>query len=836
MAKTRTLFHHFLNSIALRKFFLYTGITMLTLLLLALGGAYFMRDKIVSHFIDEANKQLATPVKIGNINVSLLANFPDLSLEFTDVYVEDSHPEEFPLFKAKQVAFSLNAYDAWQGIYNVKGLRVRTSQTNIRINEKGVPNYIVTRDTASASSNIAFNIRNINLSDQHVTYADDYNNQQHEFTSQQLNASITLANHIYSIDAKGDVTSNQVGIQDWVFFRDKAFALNLDMAYNETTTTVQFNPSTIALPNGQYELNGTYVISKKPTVDLLVKGKNTSIQTIFSLLPTALTQAVEKYESEGDLYFTLAVKGALTKPTIVADFGCRNATILHPETNFRLSGTTLSGKFTSVGLSNLSLATIQLKDVSGKLNNKPFSGSFELRNFKNPFVDARFNGELNAESLKPFLTETLLNDASGIVNANVALRGEIEKLKNRKTAQQVDVSGTITLQNVSLSTRFRNIQLKNVSGDFQFTKNDLAMSEVGGTLGHSDFKLNGFFKNIVSYLIFENQPIGIETDLAASYLDLDELLMLAFGDEQSDNYQFALSPNIYLNFDCRIGRLTYQKFKATDLTGNLLVKNQVAKTDRIKFKAMGGSLLFSGVLNSRTQKSINLLAKTDLKSIHVDSLFYVFGNFKQDWLQDRHLKGQTTADIDFEADFTPALRLIPQSLVADMTVSIKKGELNNFEPMQELNRYLDDDGLKAMRFAELKNEIHIEKEVILIPKMEVRTNVTTIQISGRHTFDQHIDYHIVAPLRNKRKINVEEAGDAFQQEGGRIKVYFKITGTTDNYKVAYDTDALKQKIASDLKKEVTELKDAFKDKNVKKKALELEKDDYFEWDNNKDNQ
>ena len=43
---------------------------------------------------------------------------------------------------------------------------------------------------------------------------------------------------------------------------------------------------------------------------------------------------------------------------------------------------------------------------------------------------------------------------------------------------------------------------------------------------------------------------------------------------------------------------------------------------------------------------------------------------------------------------------------------------------------------------------------------------------------------------------------------------------------------MKKKIISDLKKEVQELKDAFKLKGKKKKKeLELEKDEYFDWDN-----
>ena len=67
----------------------------------------------------------------------------------------------------------------------------------------------------------------------------------------------------------------------------------------------------------------------------------------------------------------------------------------------------------------------------------------------------------------------------------------------------------------------------------------------------------------------------------------------------------------------------------------------------------------------------------------------------------------------------------------------------------------------------------------------------------------------------------------------KTKIFLKITGTTDKYEITYDQTAVKKKIISDLKKEVQELKDAFKQKGKKKKKeLELEKDEYFDWDNN----
>jgi hypothetical protein len=58
----------------------------------------------------------------------------------------------------------------------------------------------------------------------------------------------------------------------------------------------------------------------------------------------------------------------------------------------------------------------------------------------------------------------------------------------------------------------------------------------------------------------------------------------------------------------------------------------------------------------------------------------------------------------------------------------------------------------------------------------------------------------------------------------------KITGTTDDYRVQYDTESVKKKIASDLKKEVQELKDIFNNKK-KKKVITLSTEE-FDWDDN----
>jgi hypothetical protein len=336
--------------------------------------------------------------------------------------------------------------------------------------------------------------------------------------------------------------------------------------------------------------------------------------------------------------------------------------------------------------------------------------------------------------------------------------------------------------------------------------------------------------------LFENQPIGIETDLKSNFLDLDQLFALGFGKTGkqgagSPEYEFTISRNIFLNFNCNVNAMRYKRFHATKMKGDLLVKNQMAVSRGITLKSMGGELSLSGIVDAKNPKAIDVVSSFNLKGIQLDSIFYVFENFNQDFIMDKHLKGNTDATVTLEMVLNPSLRLFQETLIADISTNIKNGQLNNFEPMQKLNKYLDDDGLNKIRFSDLKNDIHIENKTIYIPQMEVRTNVTSLKLSGTHTFDQRIDYHIVAPLRNRIKIKEADAEGAFEEDPTGAKIYLKITGTTDNYRVSYDTDAVKKKIVSDLKNEVQELKDAFKNKGAKKKKeLELEEGEYFEWE------
>ena len=826
-----------------RKILFYTLLAFAALFLGLTVSVFLFKEKIISQFIREANKNLNTPVKIGKMDISMFPSFPQLSIVLNDVYIEDSHDGQYPLLTASEISFQLSPIQVWQGNFTIEGLKIKNSETNLKINQQGKNNYTILKETGKTSGNastVKFRLEKVNLESTLVHYVDVNAEQLLTFRSGELLASIQSANNIYDIEAEGELTTERISVNENEFLTGKSFQVKSDLVYDDVQKTLVIKPSTLDVRNSSFSVEGSYKWKEKNIIDITTEGKDTDIQTLLSLLTEGVAKKFERYKSKGDVYITAKLKGEISRkvsPSIAINFGFKDATLFNPESKSQITSANIEGSFSSPQILDIQNAVLNLKNINGELNGEPFTGDFRLRDFNDPDVACSFHGKLDAASLLDFYPVQNISKLSGSLLANVSFHGRVGLLKKRATAQRVSTQGTIDLQNIGFSYGEDQIQLQNLTGGMQFNNNDLALSNVSGKLGNSDFLLNGFFKNIITFLLFENQPIGIETDLKSNFLDVDQLFALGFekpeggAARKKPEYEFKISRNINLNFNCDVKALRYKRFHATELKGDLLVKNEMAVSRNIKFNSMGGEMTFSGIVDAKNNKAIDVVSTFKLNGIYVDSVFYVFENFDQSFIVDKHLKGQANADVSLEFTLNQNLRLYQETLVSDISTSIKNGELNNFEPMKKLNKYLNDEGLSKLRFSDIKNEIHIENKTVYIPQMEVRTNVTSIKVSGTHTFDQRIDYRIIAPLRNNKNINYSEAKEALEDDGsGQSKLFLKITGTTDNYSVSYDTESVKKKIVSDLKKEVLELKEAFKNKGTKeKKEIELQEDEYFDW-------
>jgi hypothetical protein len=422
-----------------------------------------------------------------------------------------------------------------------------------------------------------------------------------------------------------------------------------------------------------------------------------------------------------------------------------------------------------------------------------------MQNFKDLSTTLDLTGNIDLASFLATFPVKQFESGDGEIEFDIKLTGHINDLKNKKT-NNVKASGDLFLNQVNFKTKYSPLEFRKFNGKFFFNNLDLAIENFSGQIGESDFEISGYFRNIISYVFYRDNPIKIIADLESNNLNLNELLTLDFSEEEEvgqseeedETFHLAISPKLDIDFNCVVDRITFKRFNGQRASGKIRIKDQIVVVDNLTLNTMGGDLILSGSINAQSPVKREFLVDGKLSGLHIDSIFYVFKNFKQEFLMSRHLQGQIYADVNTYFMLDDRLKFYSNTLTSFIEASIIGGELIDFEPMQNLSKYVKEEDLAELHFSELKNDIQIIDRQVIIPEMEIISNAYHIYVSGIHTFDQDIDYHFRIPLDQFRRPDRDSRyGEIADNGSGPPSLFLKMQGTAKDYEISFDSNAVK---------------------------------------------
>ena len=832
----------------------------------AVALGYYYQDRVLQHFIQEANRYLTAPVAVDRIALSFLSSFPHVSVALDSVQIP-GHDDAHPLARVAHVDFSFDFWSLLHGQYVIDQVALRKGQVYLHVNEENHRNFDIFRpitpDTTSGAEDhppLAFRLQKITLDQVHVDYVDDPLQHHTDLLTQQAEATLDVVGQHYDIRLRGDLLSQGIQVEQARYFDQKQLGVDARLSYDHQQQHWQVMPSTIRLAQGAFTVSGHLDHADGTFLNLSVGGQKTDVQTLLSLLPPEVAHPLLAYRSQGEVYFEGTVKGDMPRPQVDVRFGCQNASLYHPDYQKQLQQLRLTGSFTNGAHHNLRSAELSLQEIEGTLDGKSIRGSLLVRDFQDHYVEAHVQTDINMQSLLEFYPIDDLQYASGRIKADVSVAGRLQDMRSSKLAhrQRTQSAGSLTLHDFHVQLKQYPLPFRKLKGNFTFQNNDVAISDFTGYVGHSHFELNGFFRNAIAYVLSQTQPVQIEADLYSSLADLDELLSGKLNESapaevgaqaaqrdwqtttEKQPYRFYLDPRLSLAFNCNIDRLKFRRFKGQHLRSRLDVNDQIARVRNLSVAAGGGTASASGTIYAQRAQRINVRAESHFEGIHADSLFYIFEDFQQDFLTAQHLKGSIFADVDWLMNFDRALHLDYPSLQVTADTKIINGELNDFEPMQSLASFVEDEHLSRLRFGELSNSIRIVDEKIHIPPMEVHNNVSTIQVQGIHTFSNHLDYRFEMPMqhvhlrsdraRKRAQRRKKDFGEIAPDDAKPMTLFLTAKGPISDYKIAYDFKKAKIALKENLREEKQERKAIFKNKGRKAThQVELE-EEYFDFD------
>jgi hypothetical protein len=814
------------------RFFRRLFVFLLLVILLLTGAGiiigYCYQDEVKEYVIGELNKQLNTQIIVDgeNIDFTVIKSFPYASVNFRQVKALEAVKREKKdtLFTAGEISFQFNILDIFKKNYRIRKIGISDADVKVRIDKDGNDNYHFWKespDTANAS--FAFSLEHIDLNNIHLTWKDQKAKQTIDATVKSSRLSGNFSDRNYSLETVSDLYVERIRVDSINYLRKKNIHAELALDVDNTMPSYKISDGSIKIEDLLFQVFGNVVnTGNDPILNFGVKGKDMNIRSVLSLIPAKYKGSISDYESEGEFYFDATIRGVLSSkeiPQIRADFGTRNAEITQVKDNIRLHKVNLKGHYYNGNRNRDEVSELILSPFSATVEQGSLSGELTLKDLSSPAFDGNVKGDLRLEELQRFFHVDTIESVTGGVKLNAAFSGDYKDI-NAGHYDKVVTSGKLQLTDANLRLKNYSLGFSGLNGEFKFDNNDLDVGSFSGKAGSSDFLLKGSFRNVIGFIMKEEEDITVEASLNSENIDLNELLSnkQESGGGSSSKYKLKFSEHIDVNLNSEIKHLAFRKFEATNIHGIVKLKDKKLIADPVTVSTMSGTITTSGMVDGTDSTRLLVTCFSDVSRINITKMFAEFENFGQSTITDKNLKGVATAKIQFASVLSPELEMDLDKLYAGVDVTIENGEMNNVEVMKSLSRFIELKDLENIRFSTLKNQIEVKNQVITIPRMEVKSNAINIIASGTHTFNNEINYKVKLSLNellSKKAKNAKKENDEFGEVAddglGRTNIFLSMTGTIDNPVIRYDSKSAIQNVKNDLKVEKQTLKTILKD-------------------------
>lgn len=446
-----------------KKILKITGISLLSLIVLALLIPILFKKQITRLVKKEINKSLNAKVDFSDVRLSLLKHFPRVTIIVKDLSIVGSG--EFKgdtLLYSKKTEAAANLFSVIRGKnINVYGAYLRSPRIHILVDKEGKVNWDIVKKTSSASNSdtsasaFKISLKNYAITDGYIEYKDESAN------------TYTTWDHVNHRGA-GDITQDEFTLSTFTH-SDAANFTQDDIPYlvdtktdivtgikiNTRTNTYTFKTDKIIFNNLRLNAEGFFKIINNNSFDMDVKFNSPSndFKDILSLVPAVYKKDFNKLQTSGNAVFSGFVKGNYSPghfPAYDVTVGVTNGSFKYPDLPKPVKNIQLDLHASNTdGLPDH--AVIDVSKGHLEMDNEPFDFKFI---FKNPqtvkYIDAAAKGKVDLAQLSQFIKLTNGIKLSGLVWADAYAKGNLSSLEK---LQPFNAGGFFDVKNLFYSSK-----------------------------------------------------------------------------------------------------------------------------------------------------------------------------------------------------------------------------------------------------------------------------------------------------------------------------------------------------------------------------------------------
>lgn len=758
------------------------------LLILLIAAAAILPIVFKNDIKAAIDKQLAKNINadvvfdVNNLSLTVFRNFPNITAEIKELGVFNRAPFEGEhLFVVSRMDVEINLRDVLFGDQlRLKGITLVEPQINVKVLPDGRANYdiaIPSSDTTKSTepSKFSFGIDHWEVINGQLTYDDQ---------SIPYYLSLKGLNHTGSGDFTQDVfdmkthtvadsVSTSMGKME--FLTNKRAEIDAVISISDNYSKYTFKENKALVNDFALSFDGWFQM--KPSeyaMDITFKSPANSFKSLLSLIPGMYTRSFENIQTSGDLTFSGFVKGTYNEkqlPAFQVNLGVNKAMFKYPD---------LPTAVTNINVDLLidnkdgivDNTVVNLRRLHLDFGNNPVDARLLVENLKNYKLDGNVKAKLNLAELStmfPMQGTTM----KGLFSANVTAKGTYDP-----ATKTIPAAGVLELKDFTYATAgMPTVMLQEANASFD--PKMIELSKLNGTVGKSNFRVEGKVENYIGYALQKSTLKGV-VSFHSTMLDLNEFMTDSGTPAAKDTAAFGVIPvpqNVDFVLHSSVNTVKMMDYTLTNAMGDIIVRDGVANLNGLRFGMLGGNFVVNGNYNTKDLKhpKYDLALKIEKVSIPqaassfsmVKSYAPIAGLVTGDFSTDFKLNGELTEKM------TPNLATVNGAGL----IKIAQAALNKSSFVSSLSSLTSLTSLSSTNNVSLKDVLmsaSIDNGRFSVKPFDIKIGDYTTTISGSTGLDMSLDYSL--------KMMVP-AGQLGSQVQGFLNQYTGSTKPTDKVPV-----------------------------------------------------
>ncbi|WP_299064633.1 AsmA-like C-terminal region-containing protein [uncultured Polaribacter sp.] len=743
---------------SLGKRILKWGAIVLLLLVIALVSIpYIFKDKIAEMVTKTVNNNINATVNFKEANLSLLKNFPLVSLTVNDLTVVNHAPfVGDTLVNAKELSFAMNITELLKKADEaiaVKSIAAANGTINIIFNKEGKGNFDIAKENTqtatpeTSNSSFSFNLEEYQLENINFNYVDRSTNTKLSLDSIYHTGEGNFAEDIFNLDTE---TTGYVSfdLENTNYLKKVKISLDAVLEMDLKNSKYTFKENTGHINQLPLEFDGFIQLNDSDQVyDLNFKTPTSSFKNALALIPEQYAGNLSTIKTAGNFEVNGVVKGSLSETTIPAfdiRVSSKNALFKYADLPKAVENINIDSKI--INKTGLVKDTyVDINTFNFKVDEDTFSAKGNVKSITTtPTINLEAKGTLNLGNISK-VYPALQQELAGILNADIKTNFDMNSVENGKY-ENIKNAGEITVRDFKYDG-------KDVANPFfiqktgiTFNTNAIKLNEFEAKTGSSDLSLKGNLDNFYGF-IFKNDVLKGNFTLNANTIKVADFI--AENDTTSNaNITETGSLKIPAFLDVKLTanakKVVYDNINLTNVSGDLLIHDETIDLKNLKSDIFGGNIGFNGNVSTKATTS-TFKMDLNLNQLNIGESFGNLEMLKSIAPIAKAVAGKVNSTInisgDLNDDMTPNLQTISGNLLGQLLdTKIKQSDSKLLTTLTEKVNFLD---INKLNLNNVKGMFSFDNGEVTVKPIQLNYKDVGLQVSGKHGFDKKMAYDIV---------------------------------------------------------------------------------------------